>query len=635
MCGICGVVNTASEPVSLELLQRMARTMRHRGPDDEGYHIEGKMGLGFQRLSIIDLRGGHQPMSNEDDTLWIVFNGEIYNFQTLRQELEATGRHRFKTKSDTEMILHLYEEYGKECVQHLRGMFAFALWDKKNNGLFMARDRFGKKPLVYFQLKDGGLVFASELKALLRHPQCPREVDVNAVYHYLTLQYIPSPQTIFPGVFKLSPAHCLYWSEKEGLRTWRYWDLRYEPKESISYSEAKERLRYRFIESVKLRMIADVPLGAFLSGGIDSSLVVAAMAQNSSRPIKTFSIGFEEQNFTELPYAREVARRYQTDHHEFVVKPALVDVLPKLAWYYSEPFADSSALPSYYLAQQTRQHVTVALNGDGGDETFAGYLRYRAMWAMQFWNYLPRPWREASFRLSEKLPPTPAPYGWSWRIQRLLKVGALLPVEQYLRTLDYIHSEEQQELWQPERLSVFEKEHTHSLSLFRETLKRYSPKNWLDQLLYLDLNHYLPDCLMVKMDIASMANSLETRSPFLDHVLVEEIARWPARWKYLPLNSSKRILKDTFAKEMPKMIRSRGKQGFGIPISQWFRGPLKGYLRDVLLSPEALSRGYFRPETLHRFIDEHQSGIRDRSYGLWALLMLELWHQQFKWSQQK
>jgi asparagine synthase (glutamine-hydrolysing) len=630
MCGICGINQNNQTPAPLSLLQEMTRTMHHRGPDDEGFvQIDGAS-LGFQRLSIIDLSGGHQPMSNETDSLWITFNGEIYNFQSLREQLEKTGRHRFKTASDTEIILHLYEEYGEDCLSHMRGMFSFAIWDRKKKRLFAARDRFGKKPFFYFPLPAGGIAYASELKALRRHPQCPSEVSLQSIQLFLSLQYIPAPRTIYDGVFKLPAAHCLTWSSSEGIRVRRYWDLRYEPKEALSYDEAKTRLRDRLRESVRLRMISDVPLGAFLSGGIDSSIVVALMAQQSAQPIKTFCIGFEEEAYSELPYAREVASRYQTDHHEFIVKPELIDVLPKLAWYYSEPFADSSALPSYYLTRETRKHVTVALNGDGGDESFGGYLRYRAMWLMKFWNTLPQPLRSALARAGEKIPAGQAPISLPGRIQRLLAVGALDEMPQYLRTMEYIHREEQRELWAAPHQSLFQQKELLNHQLYDETLRRYAPAAALDRYMFLDLNHYLPDCLMVKMDIASMANSLETRSPLLDHILVEEVARWPASWKYRPIHDSKRIFKEAFAQDLPPRILQRHKQGFGVPISQWFRGPLKAYLRDVLLSREALGRGYFRPEVLERYIEEHQSGKRERGYGLWALLMLELWHQAYK-----
>lgn len=625
MCGICGAA-IGSEPFSSSVLRQMAETIRHRGPDDDGFHEEAGAALGFRRLSIIDLSGGHQPMASDDGALWVVFNGEIYNYQALRQELEATGRHRFKTTSDTEVLLHLFQEHGEDCLGKLRGMFAFAIWNRKTETLFAARDRFGKKPFYYFEHPSAGLVFASQLNALRKHPLCPSAVDPQAIHLYLSLQYIPSPWTIYQSVRKLPAAHCLRWSKRNGLHVRRYWDLRYDPKSRLSFGEAKQRLRSLLEESVRLRMISDVPLGAFLSGGIDSSIIVALMAQQSSQPIKTFSIGFEEESYSEVAFARQVAERYHTDHHEFIVKPELIDVLPKLAWHYGEPFADSSALPSYYLARETRQHVTVALTGDGGDEMFCGYLRYRALWGMQFYNRLPSALRRTLATVGHRLPAR-SPIDWTWRIRRLLDVGALEETPQYLRTVDYFHTEEQDELWTSDHVSRFQSAGISSGKLFEETLARQRPTELLDRLMLLDVNYYLPDCLMVKVDVASMAHSLEARAPLLDSVLADEVAHWPADWKYQPLQNSKRILKDTFAQDLPPEILNRGKKGFGVPISHWFRGPLKGYLRDILLSPEALGRGYFRPETVRRYLDEHQSGQRERGYGLWALLMLELWHR--------
>jgi asparagine synthase (glutamine-hydrolysing) len=630
MCGICGIARPTFQHDATALVQTMSRTMRHRGPDQEGIEELGEATLGFQRLAIIDLSGGSQPMSNEDDSAWIVFNGEIYNFQALREQILATGRHQFKTRSDTEVILHLYEEYGEDCPNYLRGMFSFAIWDKKRRRLFAARDRFGKKPFVYFTAPGGELVFASELKALLRHPQCPQDVDLAAVSLYLSFQYVPSPHTIFSGVRKLPPAHSLTWSAAEGVRIRRYWDLRFEPKASLPYAEAREELRRRVDESVRLRMIADVPLGAFLSGGIDSSIVVASMARQSGRRIQTFCIGFEEDDFSELHYARAVATRYNTDHHEFVVRPELIDVLPKLAWYYSEPFADSSALPSYYLTRETRRHVTVALNGDGGDEVFGGYLRYRAMWLLAQAGRLPIGFRRRMVALGKRLPGALFPGRWHQRVQRLLHVAAEPYSAQYFQTLYYIAQDDQANLWRPELWQSLQSAGVHPVQELDRVLARYAPAHWLDQLLYLDLNLYLPECLMVKMDIASMANSLETRSPFLDHELVEACARWPASWKFRAPNQSKVILRDAFAEDLPPLIRGRGKQGFGVPIQRWFRGPLAGFLREMLLSQGALTRQYFRPEAVQRMVDEHQSGTKDRAYGLWALVMLELWHREFR-----
>lgn len=607
----------------------MTQTMRHRGPNDEGYLRLNGAAFGFLRLSIIDLAGGHQPMSNEDDSLWIVFNGEIYNYEELRERIQATGRHRFKTRSDTEVILHLYEEYGDDCVQHLRGMFAFAIWDVKRQRLFAARDRFGKKPFFYFESPEHGLVFASELKALHRHPQCPKTIDIGAVHVYLSLQYIPAPRTIYKGVSKLPAAHALSWSRKDGLSVKRYWDLRYEPTATLSYAEAQERLRALLNESVRLRMIADVPLGAFLSGGIDSSVIVALMAQQSRRPVQTFSIGFKEEAYSELKYAAQVAQKYATDHHEFIVEPHLTDILPKLAWYYSEPFADSSALPSYYVSRETRRHVTVALNGDGGDEIFGGYLRYRAMWVLGYWNRLPASLRRGLYRASLQLPRSPVPIANVARLQRILHLGSLEPSGQYLRMLDYFHPEELDQLWRPEYRDELARERVSSQALFNQTLAEYTPKGALNKLLYLDLHYYLPDGLMVKMDIASMANSLEARSPLLDHRLAEEVARWPEAWKYRPPTWSKRILRETFARDLPSEILHRGKQGFGVPIGTWFRGPLKPFLRETLLSPNALNRRYFEPRVVERYVNEHLQHKRDWGYRLWALVMLELWHQSY------
>jgi len=624
MCGICGIAGRDMTSVDTHALNTISEALHHRGPDDSQIELFGSAGLGFRRLAIIDLSGGRQPMSNENDRYWIVFNGEIYNFQELRARLDATGRHRFKTRSDTEVILHLYEEYQEECVTFLRGMFSFVIWDREQKKLFAARDRFGKKPFFYFLSATGVFVFASELKALRLHPACPKKINRDALNLYLGLQYIPAPHTIYAEVYKLPAAHTLTWQCAGPVKTQRYWDLSYEPKASLSYDEAKIQLRTQLEDSVRLRMISDVPLGAYLSGGVDSSLIVALMAQQSKQPIKTFSIGFEEEAYSELPYARMVAERYKTDHHEFMVKPELTDILPKLAWNYSEPFADSSALPSYYLARETRKHVTVALSGDGGDEFFAGYLRYRAMWGMQFWNLLPSGLRKTLALAADQLP-VGSPISSMRRLQRLFHVGALNELPQYLRTIEFFHADEREALWTAEHWEGLQQSRYTEEALFTETLQRQNPKELIDRLMYLDVNHYLPDCLMVKTDIASMAHSLEVRSPLLDHVLGETVARWPTDWKYRPLNRSKHILKDTFSIDLPAAIMQRGKKGFGVPISEWFRGPLKNYLRDILLSPEALGRGYFRPETVRRYIDEHQSGKRERAYGLWALLMLELW----------
>jgi asparagine synthase (glutamine-hydrolysing) len=604
----------------------MACTMEHRGPDDEGFFLGGTAGLGFRRLSIIDLAGGHQPMSNEDDSLWIVFNGEIYNFQELRSKLDATGRHKFKTRSDTEVIIHLYEEYGERCVDHLRGMFAFAIWDKKRERLFAARDRFGKKPLVYADL-PGAFVFGSELKAILKYPGVPRDIDYRAIDLYLTYQYVPSPRTAFQSIRKLPPAHYMVY-EKGKIRIERYWQPVFQPKTTLSFAEASERVVEKLKEATRLRMIADVPLGAFLSGGVDSSIIVGLMSELSSRPVKTFSIGFEESSFSELPYARAIAERFHTEHHEFVVKAETVDILPKLAWHYGDPFADPSALPSYYVSEMTRQHVTVALNGDGGDETMGGYLRYQAILFMQYWNRMPAAIRRLIYAAAQALPNgKEAPLGLGWRIKRLLRLGLLDPERAYLSTLCYFHEDQKEPLY---------------TSFMKQAISGSSAPDYLDKILsdvphlqgvdrylYTDMLSYLPECLMVKIDVASMANSLEARSPFLDHEFAELAGQLPPEWKLRHLFQKKFLIKKAFRGQLPSSILKRGKQGFGIPLSRWFREELYGYLEGMLLSQKALSRGIFEKPAIRRLLEEHRSQKADHGFRLWALLMLEHWFQVY------
>lgn len=625
MCGICGIVNKSGQPVSSALLKDMMQTLHHRGPDDQGVFTQAGTGLGFQRLSIIDLSSGHQPMSNEDDSLWIVFNGEIYNFQSLREELEKTGRHRFKTQSDTEIILHLYEDFGEECVNKLRGMFAFAIWDTRKQTLFLARDRFGKKPLIYADL-PGSFIFASELKALLKHPEFHKDMDYHALDDYLTYQYIPSPRTIFKQARKLPPAHTLTWKAgKISIR--RYWDVSYEPKTSLSFHDAGEAMVAKLREAVKLRMISDVPLGAFLSGGRDSSAVVGLMSELSSKPVKTFSIGFEEAEFSELSYARVVAQHFKTEHQEFIVKPETMTILPKLAWHYSEPYADSSALPSYYVSQMTRRHVTVALNGDGGDETLAGYPRYQAMKFMIWWQKVPRPLRQTMYQLFSKVPDGNPPHSIAWRMKRLLRMGLDDSRTLYLDSLCFFHEDQKQQLYSA---STKEQVRGHFAPDFvNSILQQTKSLSGIDPFLYTDLHSYIPECLMVKMDIASMANSLETRSPFLDHEFVELTAGFPSSWKLRGLTHPKYIFDKAFKNRLPDQVITRGKQGFGIPIAKWFRGNLKSYLDSMLLSPKALSRDVFDKAAVEKLLHEHHHFKKDHSYRLWALLMLEQWFQVY------
>ncbi len=624
MCGITGLIQENRAVPATELLESLARCVAHRGPDEQRIWTAPGVGFGFRRLAIIDLPGGKQPMSSEDGRYTLIFNGEIYNFQALREELEKTGRHRFHTRSDTEVLLHLYQEHGAACVERLRGMFAFAVYDKAAHSLFLARDRFGKKPLVYAQT-PGGLIFASEIQALLKHPAVSREIDHQAIDLYLSLQYVPSPYSAFRQIRKLPPASTLLWKNGKIEQIRPYWDLSYQPKLSIGWEDAKRELMTRLREAVKLRMISDVPLGAFLSGGKDSSIVVGLMSELSSQPVKTFSIGFEEEAFSELPYARLVAKRFGTNHHEFTVKPDALDILPIVAQHYGEPFADSSAIPSYYVSRMTRQHVTVALNGDGGDEVFAGYPRYQAMKFMMLYENIPRPLRKGFAALFSGVREGNPPHSLAWRLKRLFTLGLQDPRTTYLDTVRYLRESQKPDIY---------------TAAFQQQVRPHAApdylKNWFekagkatgtDRFLYVDLHTYLPECLMVKMDIASMANSLEARSPFLDHELAGWVARLPDTWKLKGLRKTKHILTAATKGWLPDAITTRRKQGFAIPISHWLRGPLKTHLETTLLSGPALHRGLFKKEAIQRLLTENANGRIDHSYALWAFLMLETWFQ--------
>lgn len=628
MCGICGVVYGDGRLASRETLKRANDLIAHRGPDDEGFFLDGPAGLAMRRLAIIDLNTGHQPISYDDDSLWIVFNGEIYNYQQLRAELEASG-HRFKTKSDTEAILALYRDLGPKCVTKLRGMFAFAIWDKKKRRLFIARDRIGKKPLVYAERPDGTLVFGSELRCLFAlAPSLPRDTDPTAIDMYLSLQYIPSPITAYKAVKKLPPAHTLTWQDGR-VTVERYWDLPFgAPHVTDDVEEAKRLLREKLTESVKLRLISDVPLGAFLSGGVDSSIVVALMAGLSSKPVKTFSIGFDEERFSETHYAKMVADKYKTDHTEFVVKPEMADVLPKLAWHYGEPYADASALPTYYVSRETRKFVTVALNGDGGDENFGGYLRYFAMKAARVTDALPGPVLGALRAGTELLPEYNAPYGTVWRAKRFLRSALLNDLPgRHLKMICYFAEDDKPSLYAPEFVSALGSSMGAAKGYMERAFKATEGEDFVNRMLAVDFKTYLPECLMAKVDVASMACSLEGRSPLLDHEFVELAYRMPGEWKLKGLRGHKWIFKEAFKDLLPPEILTRGKMGFGIPLGTWFRGPLKDYWADHVLSKDGLGRGYFTEKGLRGLWDEHQSGRRDHGYRLWALLMLELWHR--------
>jgi asparagine synthase (glutamine-hydrolysing) len=626
MCGIVGIVRRGGRSVDEGVLASMCDAIRHRGPDDDGFYLRESVGLAMRRLSIIDLAGGKQPIANEDETAWIVFNGEIYNYLELRARLEKLG-HRFRTDSDTEAIVHAYEEFGADCPKHLRGMFAFAIWDERESELFLARDRVGKKPLLYALTPAGDLVFGSEFRALLRHPQVSRDVDYEAIHHYLTFMCVPAPLTAFSAIRKLEPGHTLRYTRGGEIRVERYWEPDFNRKEKWAEEEAGERAVEVLRDAVRVRLMSEVPLGAFLSGGIDSSAVVALMSEESSAPVKTFSIGFEEQDFSELHHARRVAERVGADHHEFVVRPDAMEVLPTLVEHYGEPFADSSAIPTYYVSRETRRHVTVALNGDGGDECFAGYERYAAMQLAETYRRVPSALREGLIRqLVELMPSSELRRSRVRDVKRFARAASLPAVERYLRWVSVFDSEAKDSLYADE---FRQRMRPHRAADFiAPWFARANGAGVVDAALLADTMTYLPNDLLVKVDIASMANSLEARSPFLDHHVIEFAASLPAALK-LRGRTTKYLLKKVLRKLVPVENLERRKQGFGVPIGHWFRGEMKGFLRATLLSEKHLRRGLFKPEAVRRLVDDHVAGRADHSHRLWTLLMLELWFVRF------
>jgi asparagine synthase (glutamine-hydrolysing) len=642
MCGISGACWTdAKLEVTSDQLRKMTDAIRHRGPDDAGQWISNLsstgVALGHRRLSIIDLDSGHQPLGNEDGSIQIVFNGEIYNYVELREELLQRG-HTFQTHTDTEVIVHLYEELGPECVKRFRGMFAFALWDQKLQRLLLARDRLGKKPLVY-RHDPGRLIFASELKALLTLQGIPRELNPIAVDQYLTYQYVPHPHSILKGFHKLPPAsYALY--ERDQLQVVRYWtppfDVKYveeaaDPELRHSYSwdlkKWQTKLRDALTEAVRIRLRSNVPLGAFLSGGVDSTLIAGLMQQVSTTPVHTFSIGFPVEKFDERKYARMAADHLKTKHHEFLVDPQALTMLPDLVWHYDEPFGDSSAIPTMYLSRMTRQEVTVALSGDGGDELFAGYERYSAVRLAQNYDRLPAFLRQAiSSPLWQKIPASVSPKSKRRRLKRFLKALSLSPERRYLSWIEIFDCERRCELYSSEMSAQLDGNDSADVLLEAYAVSQH--RDFVTRTTAADVMSYLPCDILTKVDIASMSTGLECRSPLLDHHVVELAARMPMEHK-IKGNVSKWILKETFPDLIPEPIRNRPKMGFGVPLDSWFRNELQPLLNDVLTSKRCLERGYFKPHAIQTMIEQHQQKQMDHSSRLWALLMLELWMQKF------
>jgi asparagine synthase (glutamine-hydrolysing) len=617
MCGIAGFVLRSGQ-AQLQTVTEMCRRITHRGPDDEGFHVDGPCAIGMRRLSIIDLNTGHQPIANEDRSMWIVFNGEIYNYQSLRNDLLTRG-HKFTTATDTEVLLHLYEEEGVKGLGKLRGMFAFAIWDARARRLLLVRDRFGKKPLYYAQTPTG-LYFASELKSL-KLPGVPLDIDRDALKLYFQFRYIPDPFTAFKSIRRLPAGSWLTCDENGQMEMGRYWRL---PPPATDAAPASERdlakeVRRVFDESVKLRMIADVPLGAFLSGGLDSSSVVASMALQSKEPVKTFSIGFEESEFNELPYAALVANQYDTDHHEIVVRPNSVDLIQKLVHHFDEPFADSAAIPTYIVSQFAAQHVKVALTGDGGDELFGGYDSFQQVETRKVFDWLPRPARALVSAAANRLPY--AAYGKNY-LRMLSRQSGL---DRYFES-NYAPYFLRQALLHPEWMlpadSAFIRTALEDCLLRQEA-------DALSQAMYFEATANLTGDMLVKVDRMSMANSLEVRCPMLDHELAELAFSIPASMKMRD-GRGKYIFVEALGDRLPPELLHRPKMGFGVPLAEWFRGPLRPMVTESLLSERAIARGITSIQFVRALIDEHQTRRRDNSDWLLSLLMLELWFCQLE-----
>ena len=614
MCGIAGFIDVERSHDNAEwLIDCMCKVIRHRGPDDQGVWVGDGAALGMRRLSIIDLAGGHQPIFNEDQSVLVVFNGEIYNYLELQKELQERGHH-FGTKSDTEAIVHAYEEYGDDCVKHLRGMFTFALWDRKRQRLLAARDRFGKKPLNYYW--DGQkLIFGSEIKSILE-AGIPRKINAIALDEYLVYSCVPTPNTLFKGVLKLPAAHILIYEDGQ-ISTKRYWELPFTPTCQDDEATAIERTRALLKEAVQVRLMSEVPLGAFLSGGVDSSIVVGLMSSMMSQPVKTFSIGFEEDDYSELPYARQVAQHFGTEHHEFFVRPDLISVLPQLAWAYDEPFADSSMLPTYYVSKLAREHVTVVLTGDGGDEIFGGYTRYDRELAI---NRMP-----TFLRFLLGYGGMLMPDGMRGK-KRLYNMHQDL-ARRYLEAFTLFPDNSRSSMFTQDYFALV-RDHNPSERLLGEFRTAPHP-DVVAQLQYVDVRAYLADDILVKVDKASMFNSLETRAPMLDQYLAEYVSSLPSTIRTRN-GVLKYLLKKVAADMLPAEILTRRKQGFGVPIKHWFRSDLTTYAYDLLNSPRARQRGIFNPDFIGNLLKAHASTkLVNHSDAIWALLCLELWFQTY------
>ncbi len=623
MCGIAGFIDngTMDHRERVATLDRMCRAIISRGPDDQGTMLQGPAALGMRRLSIIDVAGGQQPIFNEDGRIAVVFNGEIYNYLELRQELEHRG-HRFQTQSDTEVIVHGYEEYGSDCVKQLRGMFGIAIWDSRDETLLLARDRVGKKPVHYAQL-NGALVFGSEIKSLLQHPLVKREVNYEALSNFLSFGYVPDPLTAFSGVSKLPPGHILTF-RRNTIQIKSYWDFQsYSPHQAVPVRSEESYisdLRMQLEDAVKVRLISEVPLGAFLSGGIDSSTVVGLMTKLTGRPVKTFSIGFSEGSHDELIHARITARHFETDHHEFVITPDICGLVGEIVWHHDEPFSDASSIPTFMVSKMAREHVTVVLSGDGGDEVFGGYTRYLVDRDRAYFDKMPSAMKRALLRpLVERMPR-------SWYGRNFLYNMALDQTDRYLHSMSLFPADAKRGILSQHSqalLNGYSPEAT-----FRRLFDHPDSPERLEHLLYLDSKTYLPGDILAKVDRMSMAHSIEARSPLLDHKLIEFAGTLPSSLK-VHGGETKYILKRAVEGLIPEQIIHRPKHGFSVPLETWLRHELHPMLNDLLLDRTARARGFLNTEGVEEVMAEHQRGRRDHSQRLWALLSLEVWFRTF------
>jgi len=628
MCGIVGIFDLKGRgQIDREILHKMNETQFHRGPDEGGVHLEPGVGFGHRRLSIIDLSSGKQPMENEDSTVFVTYNGEIYNFPELSEELKSAG-HVFKTHCDTEVIVHAWEQWGVDCVKRFRGMFAFAVWDRNTRTLFLARDRLGIKPLYYAELANGQFIFASELKALMCHPGLKRDIDPFAVEDYFAFGYIPEPKTIYKQVKKLPPAHTLKLHPGEQIsQPSEYWDVPYTPIQVGSESDVEHELIERLREAVNIRMVAEVPLGAFLSGGVDSSAIVALMAQlNSKESVNTCSIGFGDPKYNETDFAKQVADQYKTDHYVEQVDPNDFDLIDTLATLYDEPYADSSAIPTYRVCELAKKRVTVALSGDGGDENFAGYRRHR--WHMNeesIRSSLPQAIRGPLFGMLGQVYPK---LDWApkyFRAKSTFQALARDSVAAYMHSISVVYDDLRKPLFTDsfrKQLGGYQAE-----EVFRHYIKKAPTDHPLSLIQYLDTKTYLPGDILTKVDRASMAHALEVRVPILDHKFVEWVSCLPPELK-LKGNEGKYIFKKSLEPHLPNEVLYRPKMGFAVPLASWFRGPLKNRVRESVLGNTMAECGFFNMEFLSRIVDEHQKGVREHSATIWSLLMFESFLRQ-------